>query len=156
MTALDPTRQQAWHTFVSLSTRLAAAVDTRLARECQMTHFEFRVLSTLSSRDRHRLQLSALAAAVDASPSRLSHALAALERRDLLQRTEGNRYRTAVLTPAGYEQITAAKPVYFDAVRSLALDALDDEQVEHWLVLTSVLLRQTTNAMACGACTSPA
>ncbi|WP_280410616.1 MarR family winged helix-turn-helix transcriptional regulator [Nocardia asiatica] len=145
---LDPLRQQAWHTFVSLSTRLSAAIDTHLARECKLTHFEFRVLSTLAARDKHRLQLSALASAVDASLSRLSHVVTTLERRQLVRRTAGNRHRNAILTSHGHQAVLVAMPVYIDAVRALALDALTDTQIEQWLTLTRAVLSHNSYATA--------
>lgn len=136
-------RQQAWTSFVSLTAHLGYAVDAGLRHECSLTHIEFRILDELADQPRHRLTMSALAAGVDSSRSRLSHRVDGLERRGLVRRIAGRwdgRTKEAVLTPTGCDVYEAAVPVYDEIVRALVWDGLADDDVAEWLRLTRRLL----------------
>ncbi|MGS2810166.1 MarR family winged helix-turn-helix transcriptional regulator [Nocardia sp. MW-W600-9] len=147
---LDPVEQRAWQAIVALMARIPGALDTRLQREAGLTHFEFRVLSLLSEEAGHRLQMSDLAHKANASLSRLSHVVSKLERLGWARRdsTVGRRGVHAVLTDAGFEKVLAAAPGYVDAVRRLALDGLDAEQIAQLADLGEALSTRLNRVLA--------
>ncbi|MFQ6330046.1 hypothetical protein ACLMAL_28445 [Nocardia sp. CWNU-33] len=73
-TALDHTEERAWRAMVTLTTRLPGVLDGLRQREFGVTHFEYRVLALLSEECDHRMRMTELAGAANASTSRLSHA----------------------------------------------------------------------------------
>ncbi len=139
----DNPRQQAWTSFVSLAEHTSYIVNSRLRRQCQLTHVEFRILDELADQPDQRLSLSTLAFAVDSSISRLAGRLMVMERRGLIERvsrTPGSRLKNVVLTDVGAEVYEAAAPVYDGIARSLVLDGLADDEVAQWLLLTRRML----------------
>lgn len=131
-----------WRSLVGLTTRLPAAVDSRLQRVAGVTHFEYRVLSVLAQQRGCRLQLSMLAAQTDASLSRLSHVLSKMERQRWATRSPspGGRSVDALLTEAGHRQLVDATPIYLDIAQTLVFDGIDYSQLRSVLQLTEALL----------------
>src|SRR6478609_4083673 len=78
--------RDAWLGLVALTQLLPPVIDGQLARDSAATHYEFFVLSRLAESPGHRLRLSALATATNASVSRLSHVITRLEARGLAVR----------------------------------------------------------------------
>ncbi|MEU6562142.1 MarR family winged helix-turn-helix transcriptional regulator [Nocardia nova] len=149
---LDPTEQRAWRALVALTTRLPAAMDTQLQREAGMTHFEYFLMTLLSEQPGHRLQLSELATAANASLSRLSHVITKMERLGWARReaVRGRRGASAVLTDAGYRRWDEATPAYLEAVRGLVFDGIDDHQVDQLLTLCRTLVDQLDTGLSRG------
>lgn len=65
---------------VVLMMRLPALLDAQLQRDADLTHFEYGVMSSLSTAPDRTLRMSALADFTSASLSRLSHVVSRLER----------------------------------------------------------------------------
>ena len=111
---------------------LPSALDSRTSRRSGLTFFEYQILATLSeSVDRTR-QMAALAEATSSSLSRLSHAVARLEARDLVTRRRCGgvgRSSVAILTAKGYRRLVASAPDQVESVRSLVIDVLTREQL---------------------------
>lgn len=145
MTAREPltdAERRAWQGLESLMARLPSAVDARLARDAGMTHFQYRVLALLAEQPRCQLQQIDLARQTDASPSRLSHAVSAMERRRWVRRAPaiGRRGANAVLTADGLDALRKAAEVFLDAIRGLVFDGLDEPEVWQLLTVTETLL----------------
>jgi len=78
------------------------------------------------------MRMSELAAAINASLSRLSHIAKRLEGQGFITRrpdAADGRYTNAVLTDAGMAAVVASAPGHVTAVRSLVFDALTPEQM---------------------------
>lgn len=149
----NPIEQQAWRSLVAVMTRLSAAMDTELLRECGVSHFEYRVLSVLSEQPTDsRLPLIELAALVDASLSRLSHVVTNLERRALVdrRRSQTRRGRDAALTALGRREVQGMTPVYVAVVRGLAFDGLTEHEVQQLSDVMQGLLAQVVRGTGQG------
>jgi DNA-binding MarR family transcriptional regulator len=146
---LDPTEQRAWQAMMTLTTRLPSALDTCLQREFGVTHFEYRVLAQLSEEPDHRLRMTDLACAANASISRLSHVVSKLERTGLAHRSADASRRGVyvILTPDGYQKVAQATPEYLNTVRCLVFDALDPDQKGQLATLCEMLSNHLVGAL---------
>ena len=79
---LDEDQQRAWRNLVELIMTLSAALDNDFQERAGLTTFEYLVLSQVSECPWRAMRLSALAAAVHSSLSRLSHVVSRLEARE--------------------------------------------------------------------------
>jgi DNA-binding MarR family transcriptional regulator len=135
--------QEAWLGLVALTQLLPPVLDGQLARDSAATHYEFFVLSRLAEADHQRMRLSTLAAATNASMSRLSHVVTRLEARGLLQRTpceEDGRATNAVLTDVGAAFVRNATPGHLEKVRERLLSSLSPEQVDQLAEISAILI----------------
>lgn len=129
---LSADEQAAWLALGSLVMRLPAAVDGDLQATCGLSLFEYLVLSTLSEAPGRAMRMSELGPRVHASPSRLSHAVARLERRGWVGREplpEDARQIVATLSPDGYRKVEASAPKHVRFVRELVVDVLSPTQL---------------------------
>ncbi|WP_085368336.1 MarR family winged helix-turn-helix transcriptional regulator [Leifsonia sp. NCR5] len=141
--ALEGREKDAWLGLLALVQLLPGVLDTQLSRDSAATHYEFFVLSRLAEAPNHRMRLSALATATNASMSRLSHVASRLEARGLIRRQpceEDGRATNAVLTPAGEDFVRDASPGHLDTVRSTLLGALTADQVEQLAAISTTLV----------------
>ncbi|GAA2794512.1 MarR family winged helix-turn-helix transcriptional regulator [Saccharopolyspora taberi] len=125
-------QQRAWRKLAALMTVVPAGLDAQLQRDSELTHFGYWVLAMLSEDPDRALRMSHLAAQANASPSRVSHVVARLEKRGWVrrQRAEGDgRGSVAELTDAGYAKVVETAPGHVEQVRAMIFDGLDDEQV---------------------------
>lgn len=128
---LSGTEMDAWMPLITVAMRLPAALDAQLREDSALTHFEFLVLTSLSRAPGRCLGLSALAAAANASPSRLSHVVAKLGAIGWLEREPVGRTAIARLTDAGLDGLDAAARGHVVEVRRRVFDHLGDEDVAH-------------------------
>lgn len=129
---LDADEQCAWREFLAATRSLFEALDRQLQHDSGIPLAYYDILVQLSEVPDRSLRMSRLAERVGASPSRLSHAVTQLEAKGWVTRTRcptDRRGQFAVLTDAGYDVLVAAAPGHVEAVRTLLLDPLDDEQV---------------------------
>ena len=90
------------------------------------------ILAMLADVPERTLRMSDLAAITQSSQSRLSHAVARLERRGWIRRSpcsDDRRSTWATLTDAGYAALAAAAPGHVRTVREHLFDRLTCEQV---------------------------
>jgi DNA-binding MarR family transcriptional regulator len=156
---LNSDERRAWLAQLSINTLLPAALDTQLHHARKVSLFDYNVLAMLSEAEGRYLPMSELAKRTSASLSRLSHVVTKLQARGWVERRPhpgDARVTTAHLTDAGMETIEELAPGHVEAVRSLFLDALSEEDVadlarigekivarldnDHWI------LRETNNS----------
>lgn len=124
------------HTWIALSVlleALPAAIDAQLKRDAGLNSFEYQVMAGLSDAPAGTIRMSALAAFASGSPSRLSHAVARLEKQGFVvrrQAADDPRAVEAVLTPAGLAKMKECAPAHVREARRLVIDVLTPTQVE--------------------------
>ncbi|MFI6506013.1 MarR family winged helix-turn-helix transcriptional regulator [Streptosporangium sp. NPDC050855] len=140
---LDDDEQRAWRTFLTASQLVQEELDRQLQRDSGMPHAYYAVLVKLSEAPGRTMRMSELATEVNASQSRLSHAVKRLEERGWVRRepcAADRRVSWAVLTDEGFAALAAAAPGHVEAVRQTFLDRLDPEQLRHLTALCAALL----------------
>jgi DNA-binding MarR family transcriptional regulator len=119
-----------WMPFAGLLLKLPAALDAETQRDSGLSHFEYLVLASLSEAPGRTRRMSELAVLANGSLSRLSHVVKRLEGRGWVERTpcvDDGRYTMAVLTEPGRQKVVDSAPGHVEAVRTLILDALTDD-----------------------------
>jgi DNA-binding MarR family transcriptional regulator len=97
-------RASVWQDLVLATHLLESALDRQSQREGGVSHGHFKILVLLHAAEGQALGLKSLADTLRFSPSRISHAVTALERQGLVVRrpaTGGRRAHDAVLTADG-------------------------------------------------------
>ena len=108
-----------------------------------MPHGYYEILVRLSEADGRAMRMSELAARTRSSRSRLSHAVARLEERGWVRRTEApgdRRGQVAALTEAGFEVLAAAAPGHVENVRAHVIDRLTTEQVAQLEAISQAII----------------
>jgi len=129
---LEPPEMEAWLAYVAATALLDAELDRQLQRDSGMPHAYYQILAMLSEVPGRRLRMSELAAITQSSQSRLSHAVARLEREGWVRRSpcaEDRRSTFAHLTEEGFAALAAAAPGHVNTVRRYLFDRLTPEQV---------------------------
>jgi DNA-binding MarR family transcriptional regulator len=96
-----------------------------------MPHVYYGLLVQLGEAPERRLRMTELAKRAKITRSRLSHAVARLERSGWVRREDcpsDKRGQFAVLTDAGYEVLRDTAPGHVEAVRQAVFDRLTPEQ----------------------------
>jgi DNA-binding MarR family transcriptional regulator len=130
---LSATEQQAWRAFITACQTLFSAIDAQLQRDAGLPHGYYEILVRLSEAPDRALRMSQLAEASTSSKSRLSHAVARLEERGWISRTDcptDRRGQVARLTDAGFAALAAAAPGHVEQVRRSLIDQLTAEQID--------------------------
>ena len=141
---LDDDQQRTWRSLAALLTLLPGALDAQLQDEAGIPHTHYMMLAMLSEAPDRTLRMSALARTTSVSPSRLSHAVRALEQRGWVERRpspEDRRGQLAVLTAAGLQAVSAFAPGHVAQVRRLVFDRLDEAQTAQLGALLEQLTR---------------
>ena len=129
---LRPEEQQAWRAHLEATQLLFDALDRQLQRDAGLSHADYEILVRLSEAPDRQLRMSVLAESTLFSRSRLSHAIARLERAGWVRReacASDGRGTLAVLTDAGFAVLAAAAPGHVRAVREHLFDRLTPTQV---------------------------
>lgn len=129
---LDDVEMQAWLRVLRLVMLLPGSLDQQLRRDAGLAHASYMILATLSGAPETSLRMSELARSTATSPSRLSHAVAALEQRGWVARRpcpQDRRGQIAALTPAGREVLERTAPGHVAQVRATVLDPLTPAEV---------------------------
>ncbi|MCL6422859.1 MarR family transcriptional regulator [Brachybacterium sp. JHP9] len=126
---LTPAEQQAWRRFLFGVNFLMENVSAALEQdpEIDLSLDEYEILVRLSESEGGRIRMSGLADQVVHSRSRLTHTIARLEKRGIVERVRcsaDGRGREAVLTAAGIDLLRRAAPVHVQSVRDLLLDVI--------------------------------
>ena len=128
---LDDEEQRIWRSYVHATTLLEDHLDRQLQRDAGMPHIYYGLLVGLAEAPDRRLRMTELAMKAKITRSRLSHAIARLERNGWVRRedcTDDKRGQFAVLTDPGLEMLRGAAPGHVRAVRNAVFDRLTPEQ----------------------------
>ena len=142
---LDEQERSAWTRFIAVVERLPGVLDAQLRRDASLSHFEYLVLAMLSEVPDRTLRMTALAERTNATLPRLSHVVARLETRGLVERRpcpEDRRATNASLTATGFEKIAESAPGHVATVRQHVIDALTPAQVEQLRDISESILER--------------
>lgn len=130
---LTDEEQCVWRAYLHATTLLEDHLDRQLQRDAGMPHTYYGLLVQLSQAPRRRMRMTELAKSVKITRSRLSHAVARLEKNGWVAREEcpsDKRGQFAALTDEGYEVLRRTAPGHVAAVRQALFDRLTPEQVQ--------------------------
>ncbi|MER8046162.1 MarR family transcriptional regulator [Streptomyces sp. NPDC094032] len=130
---LSDEEQCVWRAYRHATTLLEDHLDRQLQRDAGMPHTYYGLLVQLSQAPRRRMRMTELAKDAKITRSRLSHAVARLEKNGWVTREEcpsDKRGQFAALTDEGYEVLRRTAPGHVAAVRQALFDRLTPEQVE--------------------------
>ncbi|MFJ8110374.1 MarR family winged helix-turn-helix transcriptional regulator [Streptomyces sp. NPDC096132] len=128
---LTDEEQRVWRSYVHASMLLEDHMDRQLQRDAGMPHIYYGLLVKLAESPRRRLRMTELAMHAKITRSRLSHAIARLEKNGWVQREDcasDKRGQFAVLTEQGLDVLRRAAPGHVSAVRNAVFDRLTREQ----------------------------
>jgi DNA-binding MarR family transcriptional regulator len=129
---------------LSLVTQLVTdSLDHRLQRDAGLSRAYFDVLAALSAAPGRALRMSDLAHRLGFSQSRVTHAVASLERRRWVARQDSpgdRRGHLATLTARGQEALDAAAPLQASALRALLFEQLSPDETRELGALCHRLL----------------
>lgn len=140
---------RSWQAVVALTMTLPAALDAQLKRDTGLNSFDYHVLAGLADRPDGSMGMGELALLSQGSPSRLSHAVARMERAGWIERRSGEaRCVNAHLTAAGRQKLVGSAPGHVREVRRLVIDVLTPEQLEVFGEAARLVAAQSDPAMA--------
>ncbi|WP_267244022.1 MarR family winged helix-turn-helix transcriptional regulator [Streptomyces sp. PR69] len=128
---LSDEEQRVWRAYLHATTLLEDHLDRQLQRDAGMPHIYYGLLVQLSEAPRRRRRMTELAIEAKITRSRLSHAIARLEKNGWVRREDcpsDKRGQYALLTDEGMEVLERAAPGHVDAVRQAMFDRLTPEQ----------------------------
>lgn len=130
---LTDEEQRTWRAYLHATRLFEDHLDRQLQRDAGMPHVYYGLLVQLSQAPRRRLRMTELAKNAKITRSRLSHAIARLEKNGWVRREDcpsDKRGQLATLTDAGYEVLERSAPGHVAAVRQALFDRLTPEQVD--------------------------
>ncbi|MEU3372369.1 MarR family winged helix-turn-helix transcriptional regulator [Streptomyces sp. NPDC006711] len=130
---LTDEEQRTWRAYLHATRLFEDHLDRQLQRDAGMPHIYYGLLVQLSQAPRRRLRMTELAKNAKITRSRLSHAIARLEKNGWVRREDcpsDKRGQLATLTDAGYEVLERSAPGHVAAVRQALFDRLTPEQVD--------------------------
>ena len=128
---LTTEEQRVWRFYVQASTLLEDHLDRQLQRDAGMPHIYYGLLVQLAESPDRRLRMTELAMYAKITRSRLSHAVARLEKSGWVRREDcpsDKRGQFAVLTDEGHGVLSRIAPGHVTAVRQALFDRLTPEQ----------------------------
>jgi len=138
---LTDRQQRVWRDYLSMVTRLQAAMNRQLQADCGLSLADYDVLVTLS--EQGELRVHELAEELGWEQSRLSHHLGRMRARGLVSRrgsVHDKRGATVGVTAAGADALTAAAPGHVALVRAVLFDGMTPDQLRAFEELTSAAL----------------
>jgi DNA-binding MarR family transcriptional regulator len=151
---LTPQEDRAWRAWLAMSERLRAQVARDLVVDSGLSDADYLVLVQLSEAGEPHVRMNDLAARLNWSKSRLSHQLARMQARGLVERAEcpsDARGAFAVLAPAGRAEIERAAPMHVASVRRHLLDVLDAEQLSQLAGIAEAVVEHLHGESVCTA-----
>lgn len=124
---LSDDQQRVWRAWLLGVARIDNYLDADLRRH-GLDLAEYEILVSLSEAEERRMRMSELAEKVHQSRSRLTHAIARMEKSGWVERqaaTEDRRGVVARLTDKGFGLLENAAPSHVAAVRRILVDAAD-------------------------------
>lgn len=140
---LSDDEQRAWRAFLVATQRLDQVIDRDLQQNAGMPHAYYMILAMLSEAPARSLTITDLAAVLNSSVSRLSHALRRLEALGWIRKDadpDDKRVSWAVLTDDGMRVLVDAAPGHVRTVATHVFDRLTPEQVEQLQEISRAIL----------------
>ena len=140
---LTADEQQAWRAFLTATQTLFSTLEAQLQQGAGIPHGYYEILVRLSEAPGRALRMSQLAEASTSSKSRLSHAVARLEERGWIRRTDcptDRRGQVAQLTDEGFAALAAAAPGHVEQVRRSLIDVLTPEQLSQLREISAAII----------------
>lgn len=131
---LSADEQRAWRSYVAMSKQLNAALMRQMQAESELSMADFEVLVQLTDTAEGRVRYADLARALAWEKSRLSHHIARMQRRGLVDRqacASDARGAFVAITDAGRGAIERAAPRHVETVRELVFDQLTAAEISH-------------------------
>src|SRR3954465_6020662 len=128
---LSDDEQRIWRSYLHATTLLEDHLDRQLQRDAGMPHVYYGLLVGLAEAPNRRLRMTELAIKAKTPPSRLSHAVARLEKNGWVRREDcpsDKRGQFAVLTDEGADVLRRTAPGHVSAVRQAVFERLTPEQ----------------------------
>lgn len=129
---LTAEQQRHWRAYLAGAARLTEALNRQLERDAGLSLSEYEILVRLSEAADRTVRMSELADSLVHSRSRITHTVARLERRALVERHEcpgDRRGVNCVLTDTGFELLAASAPGHVRAVREALIDRITEPQL---------------------------
>lgn len=129
---LDADEQRVWRAYLEANRLLWERLDRELDERSELSASDYEIFVRLSEAEDRTLRMSQLAEQVVHSRSRLTHAVARLERAGLLTRELCPQDRRGVLcrlTDAGFAVLAQAAPVHVTGVREHLFDQMEPDEV---------------------------
>lgn len=148
---LSADEQLAWRAFLFADLMVSSELDHQLRRDSHMSHDYYGMLARLSEAPERALRMTDLAVMTSSSPSRLTHAVANLEKLGWVIRRPcptDRRVQHAVLTDAGFQALVDAAPGHVEAVRRCLFDHLTAEQVAQLAEIMTTIVRNLDTGVA--------
>ena len=149
---LTPSEDRAWRAWLAMTERLRAQIARDLLVDSGLSDADYMVLVHLCEADGRRVRMNELAARLNWSKSRLSHQLARMQARGLVQRQEcpsDARGAFAVLGAGGLAEIERAAPKHLASVRRNLIDVLDAEQLGQLSAIAELVAGHLRTQSAC-------
>ncbi|MFF4804701.1 MarR family winged helix-turn-helix transcriptional regulator [Streptomyces sp. NPDC001351] len=130
---LTDDEQRIWRSYLHATMLLEDHLDRQLQRDAGMPHIYYGLLVGLAEAPQRRLRMTELAMKSKITRSRLSHAIARLEKNGWVRREDcpsDKRGQFAVLTDAGAEVLARTAPGHVTAVRQAVFERLTPQQQE--------------------------
>ncbi|MET4782212.1 MarR family transcriptional regulator [Glaciihabitans sp. UYNi722] len=143
MSRLTDAQQEAWRSLMTATLVLDGALDRQSQRDGGMPHAHYKVLVVLYETSGRRLAMSALAAQLRYSPSRLTHTVVSMEKSGWLQRsrsTDDRRVQIVQLTEVGIRLVKKVSPIQATEVRARAFSQLSTKQVQQLDAITAAIV----------------
>jgi DNA-binding MarR family transcriptional regulator len=140
---LNEQEHRAWRALLQMTAQLDARINRDLQEHGGLSKADYDVLVPLSEAPGGRLRQYEIGQALSWEQSRLSHHLARMQKRGLVEREEcGTDRRGAflLLTEAGRCAIDRAAPSHVTSVRELVFEGLTEQQVQTLADVSSQVL----------------
>jgi len=148
---LSPEDWELWRALSAMTSQLGLALDRRLRRDAGVSQADFQVISTLAQAPSGQLRPGELVELLGWEKSRVSHQLARMEARGLVERAscdEDARGTWVSLSGEGRGLAEGVARAHAAAIREYFLDVLDDEERAALLTVAERVL-DGLNPVAC-------
>lgn len=148
---LSAKEQVAWRAYVEATLLLFDTLERQLGRDAGMSHADYEILVHLSESVDHRMRMSELADRTLYSRSRLSHAVARLEKVGWVAREEcatDRRGTIARLTTEGFAKLESTAPGHAVTVRRAVFDHLTRQQTAQLHAIAATIREHAPLAMS--------
>ena len=126
---LSDDEQELWRGYLTMTTRLQAAMNRQLDQVCGITLADYDVLVALA--EQGPMRQGELGATLGWEQSRVSHQVRRMRERGLLKRSADaadGRGAVIAVTAAGRAQLRAAAPGHAELVRSVVFESMTSTQ----------------------------